>query len=77
MFCNKRINQAMKAGLLKFRPMLLATFHDEQVTELYKENSDLVREIVADAIEDVNKAMKLSVDLGCDIQFGQCYADIH
>lgn len=77
MFCNKRINQAMKAGLLKFRPMLLATFHDEQVVELYKENSELVKEIVADAIEDVNKAMKLSVDLGCDIQFGQCYADIH
>lgn len=77
MFCNKRINQAMKAGLLKFRPMLLATFHDEQVVELHKENSELVKEIVADAIEDVNKAMKLSVDLGCDIQFGQCYADIH
>lgn len=77
MFCNKRINQAMKAGLLKFRPMLLATFHDEQVIELYKENSELVKEIVADAIEDVNKAMKLSVDLGCDIQFGDCYADIH
>lgn len=77
MFCNKRINQAMKAGLLKFRPMLLATWHDEQVLEIYKENSELAREIVADAIEDVNKAMKLSVDLGCDIQFGNRYSDIH
>ena len=77
MFCNKRINQAMKAGLLKFRPMLLANIHDEQVIEIYKENSELVRGIVADAIGDVNKAMKLSVELGCDIQFGNCYSDIH
>ena len=32
---------------------------------------------VADAIEDVNKAMKLSIELGCDIQFGQRYSEIH
>ena len=67
----------MKAGLLKFRPMLCFQAHDEQVIELYKENSELVRGIVADAIGDVNKAMKLSVELGCDIQFGNCYSDIH
>lgn len=77
MFCNKRFNQAMKAGLLKFRPMLLANIHDEQVIEIHKENSELARKIVSDAIGDVNKAMKLSVDLGCDIQFGDCYSEIH
>lgn len=77
MFCNKRINQAMKAGLLKFRPMLLASFHDEIVYESSTCDEVIIRSIVDDAIDDVNKAMKLSVDLGCDIQFGKYYSDIH
>lgn len=77
MFCEKRINQAMSAGLLKVRPMLLGQFHDEQIQELHVDDQDLVKSIINDAITDCNKAMKLRVDLGCDIQFGKTYADIH
>ena len=77
MFIHKRLNQAMKAGLLKFRPMLLASFHDEIVYESSTYDERIIRSIVDDAIDDVNKAMKLSVDLGCDIQFGKYYSDIH
>lgn len=77
MFIQKRINQAMSSNRLKSRPMLLATFHDECIFECHKDDEGFMQCLVSDAIGDVNKAMKLSVDLGCDIQFGQCYADIH
>lgn len=77
MFITKRINQAMSAGKLQFKPMLLATFHDECIYECHKRDEDFMRGLVKDSIEDVNKAMRLNVDLDCDIQFGETYADIH
>ena len=77
MFIEKRINQAIVAGKFKFRPMLLATFHDECIFEVHGDDQDLMQSVTNDAIGDVNKAMKLLVDLGCDIQFGKVYADIH
>lgn len=77
MFITKRINQADKVGKFQFRPMLLGQFHDECIYECHKLDEDFMRGLVKDSIEDVNKAMRLNVDLDCDIQFGETYADIH
>lgn len=77
MFIRKRINQAMDAGLFAQRPMLLATYHDEIILEIKEIDKQLTEQLVDDAIEDCNKAMKLHVDLACDIQFGYNYSEIH
>lgn len=77
MFQQKRFNQAVQAGVLPERPKLLATYHDEQVLEFKEVYKDVVGGIVNEAIEDCNKAMKLNVDLACDIQFGYNYSEIH
>ena len=34
-------------------------------------------EIVYEAIDKVNQEFKLRIDLGCDAQFGDSYAEIH
>lgn len=36
-----------------------------------------IKEILNNAIEKTNKALKLNRELGIDIQFGDCYAEIH
>lgn len=77
MFIHKRLNLAMKAGLFKIRPLLIGQFHDECIFECHKDDQELMRSVVDDSIQDVNKAMKLHVDLGCDIQFGENYSEIH
>lgn len=33
--------------------------------------------LVADAMSKVNEQIKLNVQLGCDIQFGNKYSEIH
>lgn len=77
MFVTKRVNQANKAGSFQFKPMLLAQFHDEIIYECHKHDEDFMRQLVKDSIGDVNKAMKLNIDLDCDIQFGVDYSQIH
>lgn len=56
---------------------LLATFHDEQVTEFEEGSEDGAKQLVLDAIDLVNKQMKTEIKFGCDIQFGYKYSDIH
>ena len=77
MFIFKRLKLAMDAGKLHFKPKLLATFHDECIFECHKDDEDFMQVLMKDAIADVNKAMKLNVDLDCDIKTGGNYSEIH
>lgn len=60
---------------------LLATFHDELILEFDKELKEKVRTLVAEGLEDVNRAMlgsgRITIPFGCDIQFGERYSEIH
>lgn len=68
-------------GLTHDDVKLLATFHDELILEFDKEHKETVRQLVADSLEDVNKAMlssnRITIPFGCDIQFGERYSEIH
>lgn len=77
MFQNRRIVQADKAGKFKFRPMLLATFHDEEIYEHHDDDTELMTSIIQDSMKDTNEALKLNVELGCDIKHGKNYYEIH
>lgn len=56
---------------------LLATFHDEFVDELAEGKEKEAERLILDALDKVNKIMKLEIGFKCDIQFGKNYADIH
>lgn len=77
MYIEKRLDMAVEAGVVKFRPMLIGQMHDECIYECHKDDADFVRKLIKDAIGDVNQAMKLEVDLDCDVQQGLKYSEIH
>lgn len=77
MFIEKRLDMAVEAGAVKFRPMLIGQMHDECIYECHKDDATFVRKLIKDAIGDVNQAMKLEVDLDCDVQQGLKYSEIH
>lgn len=68
--------KAIASGRIKFAK-LLGTFHDELILEHPTEDSEEVAKMLLEAIDLVNKSLKLSVDIACDIKQGQTYADIH
>lgn len=61
----------------KKKPNLLATFHDEQVTEFFQEDEELVKQVVQRAMDGVNAVFKLEIPFACDIQVGSKYSEIH
>lgn len=68
--------KAIESGRIKFA-RLLGTFHDELILEHRTEDSEAIREMLKEAIDLVNKSLKLSVDLTCDIKQGNTYSEIH
>lgn len=68
--------KAIASGRIKFAN-LLGTFHDELILEHPTEDSEEVAKMLLEAIDEVNKSLKLSVDIACDIKQGQTYAEIH
>lgn len=58
---------------------LTGCFHDEYITNFKdsKKNREVMEEITHEALTMVNKEFKLRRELGCDIQFGRAYSDIH
>lgn len=58
---------------------LSGQFHDELVTSFKdtEENKELVKEMLNAAIEEVNDTYLMRKRLGCDVQFGQRYSEIH
>lgn len=58
---------------------LCMCWHDEFVTRFkdIQENKDAVKQFTIDAINEVNKTYNLRRELGCDVQNGYSYSDIH
>jgi hypothetical protein len=54
-------------------------FHDEFISQLpdTQEDRETMESITQSAIEDVNRVFKLRRPLGCDVQFGYRYSEIH
>lgn len=64
-------------NIIERRPQLTAQFHDEVVLELKVGNREAMTKILKDSIEIVGKELKLDVELGCDVQFGVDYSEVH
>lgn len=56
---------------------LCGQFHDELIAPVRKEDIEKTRRLLSQSITEANKELKLRVELGIDIQFGDSYADIH
>ena len=68
--------KAIASGRIKFAK-LLGTFHDELIIEHLTEDSEEISKMLLEAIDLVNKSLKLSVDIACDIKQGSSYSEIH
>lgn len=63
--------------VLEQREQLTAQFHDEGVWELKKGHRDGMSNILNTAMDRTNDELQLNRRLGCDIDFGETYAEIH
>ena len=63
--------------ILEKRPQITAQFHDEVVLEIKKGYREKAEEMLFEALDKTNKALKLNVQLGISVDFGNTYADIH
>lgn len=63
--------------IIRKRKQLTAQFHDEVILELQETKQEDITLILKEAIQNVNKTLKLNRDLDCDISFGKDYSQIH
>lgn len=63
--------------IVEKRPQLTAQFHDEGVWEIKRGFREQCTKLLKESIQKVNDELKLNVKLDVDVQFGDCYADIH
>lgn len=58
---------------------LVGDFHDEYITRMKDtpNNREIMEEITETAIKEVTSKYLLRRELGCDVQFGKRYSDIH
>ena len=59
------------------KPNIVGQFHDESINVVRKGEENEHTSILQWAIEKLNEQLKLNVDLGIDVQYGQTYADVH
>mgnify|MGYP003117182713 FL=1 len=59
------------------RPNIIGQFHDESINLVKEGEENKHSDALNWAIEKLNKELKLNVDLGIDIQYGQRYSDVH
>ena len=59
------------------RPNIIGQFHDESINLVKEGEQNAHSDILNWAIEKLNQELKLNVDLGIDIQYGQRYSDVH
>ena len=59
------------------RPNIIGQFHDESINLVKEGEQNAHSDILNWAIEKLNHELKLNVDLGIDIQYGQRYSDVH
>ena len=55
----------------------IGQFHDEVIALVEVGKEDDIKDVMYKAAEVLNRKVNLNVPLGCDVQFGQTYADIH
>ena len=56
---------------------LCMTQHDENLQEFQSLTDDEVKEIFQEALDMVNKTLKVKIHFGCDTQIGLKYNEIH
>ena len=59
------------------RSNIVGQFHDESINVVKKGDKNEHTNALQWAIEKLNEQLKLNVDLGIDIQYGQNYAEVH
>ena len=59
------------------RGNVIGQFHDESINLVKKGEEQEHTKVLIWAIEKLNKELKLNVDLGIDVQYGQRYSEIH
>ena len=59
------------------RPNIIGQFHDESINMVKEGEQDEHTAALIWAIKKVNEDLKLNVDLGIDVQYGQRYSDVH
>ena len=59
------------------RSNIVGQFHDESINVVKKGDENEHTTALQWAIEKLNEQLKLNVDLGIDIQYGQNYAEVH
>ena len=51
--------------------------HDEQLQEYQSLTDEYVKDIFQEALDMVNKTLKVKIPFGCDTQIGLKYSQIH
>ena len=59
------------------RPNIIGQFHDESINLVKEGEQDEHTKTLTWAIEKLNQELKLNVDLGIDVQYGQKYSEVH
>ena len=59
------------------RPNIIGQFHDESINLVKEGEQNEHSDALNWAIKKLNQKLKLNVDLGIDIQYGQRYSDVH
>ena len=65
------------AFIIQKRKQITAQFHDEVILELQEAKQEEVSLLLKEAIQKVNKLLKLNSELDCDVSFGTDYSQIH
>jgi len=63
--------------ILDRREQLTGQFHDEFIIEIKKGHREGCEKLIRDSIQELNKELNLNRELGCDVQFGDRYSQIH
>lgn len=63
--------------ILSKREQLTGSFHDEVILHIKKGYRKEAEQLLRWAIRETNKELRLNRELDIDVQFGECYADIH
>jgi DNA polymerase I-like protein with 3'-5' exonuclease and polymerase domains len=59
------------------RPNIVGQFHDESINLVRRGEEDQHRNVLVSSINKLNEVLKLNVNLGIDVQFGNKYSEIH
>lgn len=51
--------------------------HDEQTLEVHEGSEEEAKKVILEAIRRTNEELKLNVEIGCSIDFGHRYTDVH